>query len=126
MIETTLAGVTYLRRLREAARQGWRVNLLYFSVATPEIALARIARRVSEGGHDVQEAEARRRFERSIGNLPLYLGLAEMWRVFDNNGPRPLAVAEGRAGCISYSGALDRLPDALATSLAALPGCEDN
>jgi predicted ABC-type ATPase len=122
-IETTLAGLTYLRRLADARARGWRVHLLYFIVADPEIALARIARRVSEGGHAIPESDARRRFARSIQNLPRYLALADLWRVFDNNGLQPKVAAEGRGGCISYSGVLDRLPNALTVSLAALPGC---
>lgn len=69
-IETTLAGLTYLRKLRGAVARGWRLHLLYFAVASPEVALARIARRVSEGGHTVPEVDARRRFDRSLVNVP--------------------------------------------------------
>lgn len=124
-IETTLSGLTYLRRLREAKRQGWRVHLLYFAVATPEAALARIARRVSEGGHSVPEIDARRRFARSIANLPRYVGLADMWRVFDNNGSQPKVTAEGGAGCIGFAGDMDGLPVSLAETLVRLPVCTE-
>ena len=124
-IETTLAGLTYMRRLRNARARGWRVHLLYFAVADPEIALARIARRVSEGGHAIPERDARRRFDRSIVNLPRYLALADLWRIFDNNGPQPKVAAEGRGACISYSGFQDRLPAGLRANLAILPSCPD-
>lgn len=122
-IESTLAGLTYLRRFREAARQGWRIHLLYFAVRSPEEALARIARRVSEGGHDIPEPEARRRFARSVANLGRYIDIADLWRVFDNNGPQPRAVAEGRMGCLDYTGETGGLPDALRATLDALPRC---
>ena len=124
-IETTLSGLTYLRRLRAAKQAGWRVHLLYFAVVTPEAALARIARRVSEGGHAVPEVDARRRFARSIANLPRYVALADMWRVFDNNGGQPKVAAEGRAGCISYPGSMEGLPGALRETIAGLPACEE-
>jgi predicted ABC-type ATPase len=124
-LETTLAGLTYLPRLRAAKERGWRVHLLYFAVATPEAALARIARRVSEGGHMVPEIDARRRFARSIANIPRYVALADMWRVFDNNGGQPKVAAEGRAGCIAYSGPTDGLPPALSEQLLRLPGCPE-
>jgi len=122
-LETTLAGRTYLRRLADAKRRGWRVHLLYFAVASPEIALERIARRVAEGGHAIPEAEARRRFARSLRNLPGYIALADLWRVLDHNGPRPVTAAEGRAGCIAFSGERAGLPAELAASLARLPAC---
>ena len=125
-IETTLAGLTYLRRLANARARGWRIHLLYFVVAEPDIALARIARRVSEGGHAIPESDARRRFARSIANLPRYLALADLWRVFDNNGPQPRVAAEGRAGCLSYTGAQDGLPDGLSACLTALPPCPES
>ena len=124
-LETTLAGLTYLRRLRRAKALGWRVHLLYFAVATPEAALSRIARRVSEGGHAVPEADARRRFARSIANLPRYVALADMWRVFDNNGGQPKVAAEGRAGCIGYVGAMEGLPPSLQSVLTTLPPCSE-
>lgn len=124
-IETTLAGLTYLPRLRDAVARGWRVHLLYFAVASPEIALARIARRVSEGGHDVPEADARRRFERSATNLLRYIELASLWRVFDNNGAQPRVAAEGRAGCIGYMSETDGLPARIRTALAGLPPCAE-
>ncbi len=104
-IETTLAGLTYMRRLRDARARGWLVHLLYFAVADPDMALARIARPVSEGGHAIPESDARRRFTRSIANLPRYLALADFWRVFDNNGPQPKvapdasAIRAPRTGC---------------------------
>ena len=122
-IETTLAGLTHLRRLREARVRGWRVHLLYFAVASPEVALARIARRVSEGGHPVPEIDARRRFGRSIVNLSRYLAICDLWRVFDNNGLQPRAVAEGRVGCATFRGALADLPPELRHVLGALPAC---
>ena len=124
-IETTLAGLTYLRLLRDALVLGWRIHLLYFAVSAPEAALARIARRVSEGGHNIPEMDARRRFERSISNFPRYAALASLWRVFDNNEGQPRVAAEGREGCISYAGTMDGLPFALRHQLDRLPRCPE-
>ena len=95
-------------------------------MATPQAALARIARRVSEGGHDVPEAEARRRFERSIANLPRYISLTELWRVFDNNGPQPRVAAEGRAGCLTYAGDSQGLAPRLREMIEAMPPCRED
>ncbi len=95
-METTMAGHVHLNLLREARALGVATTLLYFSVRTPEICLERIARRVSEGGHDVDPAIVRRRFVRSHANLPDHCAAADLWRVYEASGPRPCLAAEGR------------------------------
>jgi predicted ABC-type ATPase len=124
-LETTLAGRSHLRTIETAARQGYQINLLYFAVADISVSLARIARRVSEGGHDVPEGDARRRFGRSIDNLPDYLGASDLWRIFDNNSPVPHTVFEGRHGCVAVRGNTAGLPKALTERIALLPDCEE-
>lgn len=125
-IETTLSGKTHLRTVAAAQEAGFVVNLLYFLVASPDISLARIARRVSEGGHDVAETDVRRRFTRSIDNLPAYIGAVDRWRVFDNTTLKPKAVAEGRRGCISLMQREGQLPASLWAALETLPPCAES
>ena len=125
-VESTLAGRTHLKTIEAARLAGWPVHILYFAVKTPEIALARIARRVSVGGHDVPEADARRRFTRSLANLPEYLAACDFWRVYDNNAAQPVAAAEGRQGCISFrSEDWAGLPEGLPEMLSAMPKCAE-
>ncbi len=125
-VETTLSGRTHLKTIERAHAAGWPVNILYFAVQTPEIALARIARRVSEGGHNVPEADARRRFSRSIENLPDYLAACDFWRVYDNNASSPSTVAEGRKGCIAYrSDDWSALPAGMSELLGQMPTCAE-
>ncbi|MGJ3262314.1 MAG: AAA family ATPase [Salinarimonas sp.] len=123
-LETTLAGRTHLRTVDAARAAGMEVVILYFAVATVETCLHRIARRVAEGGHDVPEAEARRRWTRSLANLALYVEKADLWRVFDANA-KPAVVAEGRAGCVTMRGDTSGLPPALAATLDAIPACAE-
>lgn len=123
-LETTLAGRTHLRTIEAARDAGMEVVILYFAVRDVETCLGRIARRVAEGGHDVPEPEARRRFGRSLANFPLYAERADLWRVFDANA-RPRIVAEGRRGCIATADDLSSLPQPLAAHLAALPPCAE-
>ncbi|MCC5977402.1 MAG: AAA family ATPase [Salinarimonas sp.] len=140
-LETTLAGRTHLRTIASAKRAGFDVVILYFAVDRVETCLARIARRVSEGGHDIPENEARRRFIRSLDNVPGYFARADLWRVFDANR-RPVIVAEGRGDCLASLGSGDAdapqgigaeardgllggLPAALAVHLRSLPPCSE-
>ena len=45
----------------------------------------RVASRVRDGGHDVPEPDIRRRFERSMSNLPLAAELVDLLSVYDNS-----------------------------------------
>jgi predicted ABC-type ATPase len=124
-IETTLAGLTHLRTIEAARANGYGINLLYFSVRDVETCRARIARRVSEGGHDVPEPDVRRRFTRSLANFPRYAAAVDLWRVFDNENHKPTVAAEGRRGCVSVMNDMSRLPPALATQIAAMAPCPE-
>lgn len=114
-METTLAGRAHLGLVGEAQAAGLAFGLLYFTVPEVETCLARVARRVTEGGHDVPEVDVRRRFARSATNFAAYAARADRWRVFDNRGPRPLAVAEGVGRRTEFADAerLAELPAAL-------------
>jgi predicted ABC-type ATPase len=124
-IETTLAGRTHLRTIAMAKHAGLPINLLFFAVATPEICLTRIARRVSEGGHDVPETDVRRRFVRGIANFRRYAEVVDLWRVLDNMGAKPLVVAEGRRGCASLVPDGSHLPPALTDALRTMRRCPE-
>lgn len=124
-LETTLAGRTHLRTLQAAAKAHMQVRLLLFFVQTPEICLARVKRRVLEGGHNVDEADVRRRFIRSIANFPDYGALADHWTVFDNTRMTPATAAEGRRGCLALERDLGGLPAPLVQAIRALPPCAE-
>ena len=67
--ETTLAGRGYLRLIRRLRATGWRVELIYLALPTPDMAKLRVAERVSHGGHDIPVPDIERRFLRSWENL---------------------------------------------------------
>lgn len=94
--ETTLAGRSYLRRIDQWRRDGYRVVLLYLSLGNSEDAVWRVAERVRQGGHSVPEEVVRRRFDAGLRNLrEHYIGRVDEWRVLDNTGPFPLLVEQG-------------------------------
>jgi predicted ABC-type ATPase len=64
-----------------------------------DLAIARVARRVQEGGHHVPEAAIRRRFAKGLWNLfHHYRPLLDSWTVFDNSTDAPLLIATEEAG----------------------------
>jgi predicted ABC-type ATPase len=97
--ETTLSGVTYLRMLREFRRRSYAIHLFYLWLDSVDLAIARVARRVREGGHDVPESAVRRRFAKGLRNLfRHYRPLLDSWTLFDNSTEVPHLVAAEEAG----------------------------
>ncbi|HEX2101282.1 MAG TPA: AAA family ATPase [Candidatus Synoicihabitans sp.] len=88
--ESTLSGLGYLSRLRRWKQAGYRVEIIYLKLDDVRLSLERIAFRVRSGGHDVSEADVRRRFIRSWRNFNrAYLPIADVAWVFDVSGVRP-------------------------------------
>ncbi|BCU14148.1 Zeta toxin family protein [Microcystis aeruginosa NIES-88] len=67
--ESTLASRHFARFLRDCQSSGYRLNLIYFWLQSPELALERVHRRVASGGHNIPEDVVRRRYERGRINL---------------------------------------------------------
>lgn len=94
--ETTLAARTFASFLRACKTKGYTINLVYFWLQSPELAIARVARRVESGGHSVPEEVIRRRYDRGCRNLTsLYIPLCDNWIVYDNSSDTPRLIAEG-------------------------------
>jgi predicted ABC-type ATPase len=92
--ETTLSGLAYAKRLARWKAAGYRIQIVFLKLESPELALKRIASRVKEGGHDVPKEDVLRRFERGWWNfLSEYRHLADDWSVYDNSR-RPLILME--------------------------------
>jgi len=51
--ETTLSTRSYVSLIREARKIGYKINLLFFWLNSPEMAKQRVAERVSNGGHNI-------------------------------------------------------------------------
>lgn len=86
-LESTLSGKTYVYLFRRARRLGYEIELHYLWLSSPAQAIARVRQRVRMGGHDVPEADIRRRFKRSLVHLiSHYLPLATRWVIWDSRG----------------------------------------
>ena len=70
---------------------GYAVKLIFLKLDSPEEAIARVAQRVLQGGHDIPEATIRRRFAAGLHNFEhLYAPLVDAWALYDNAGSTPL------------------------------------
>ena len=82
--ETTLCGKKILANIERARALGYRIFVYYIGVDSPETSLARIAHRVSLGGHDIASDVIRRRYNASITALSRIIDKCEQVVVFDN------------------------------------------
>lgn len=89
--ETTLSGRGYLRLIAKWQETGYRVKLIFLQLASPEIAIARVAQRVRQGGHSISEDVIRRRFAAGRENFEhLYAPRVDAWALYDNAGSEPV------------------------------------
>ncbi len=89
--ETTLAGRGYLQHIRAWQAAGYRVKLIFLQLDSAEAAIARVAQRVRQGGHDIPEVTIRRRFAAGRENFErLYGPLVDAWALYDNAGTAPV------------------------------------
>lgn len=94
--ESMLSGLTYMRRLKRWKAAGWRIEIVYLWISSPQLALRRIAARVRQGGHNVPRRDVLRRFTRSWINLQKsYRLLADEWTVYDNSSDVPKVIEQG-------------------------------
>jgi predicted ABC-type ATPase len=121
--ETTLGGNTITELLERAAAGGIAVNVWFVGLATVELHLERVRRRVAKGGHDIPEAKVRERYRRGRENLIRLLPRLVALRVFDNSAeadpdhglaPAPRLLLDCRRGRIVA-------PARLATLMAETP-----
>jgi predicted ABC-type ATPase len=89
--ETTLSGLRYLGRIKQWRLQGYHVSLFFLCLPNAETAIARVAERVRQGGHNIPEAVIRRRFAAGLRNFhQAYKSGVDAWALFDNVGETPV------------------------------------
>jgi predicted ABC-type ATPase len=97
--ETTLATRSYVQLVKRAQDIGYKVTLLFFWLYSPEIAIERVAKRVSKGGHHIPDNIVDRRYRRGIFNLiNLYISICDKWMVVNNMDVYSEFVAAGKSG----------------------------
>ena len=110
VFETTLGGNTIVRLLADAAAKGIEIYVWYAGLSSPELHIARVRARARRGGHDIPEADIRRRYDHSRLNLIHLLPRLAGLRVYDNSAeadpaagktPVPVLVLHMERGKIS-------------------------
>lgn len=114
--ETTLGGNTICQTLHDAIDAGEEVRLFFVGLSSPEQHIARVAARVSRGGHAIPEAKIRERWFGAIHNAMGLIPRCAAVTVFDNSreddgqGPRPVCLF-ALQGARFASPPVDPMPD---------------
>lgn len=99
--ETTLSGRTYARLLQECRINGYHIVLIFLSLPSADMAVTRVAARVTQGGHNVPEKDIRRRFEAGLNNFHrVYKQIVDVWTIYDNSGTIPIIKEQGENRCV--------------------------
>jgi len=107
--ETTLGGNTIPALLAEAANCGIEVSVFYVGLGSADAHIERVRQRVRGGGHDISEADIRRRWRHSLINLVTLLPTLSELLVYDNSEtadpatgqtPKPVLVLHMQRGRI--------------------------
>jgi predicted ABC-type ATPase len=108
IVETTLAGNSYLNLMREVKALGWFVGLTYIGINQPATNIQRVRSRVKLGGHDVPRADILRRYERSLANLSKAAKIADRLTLYDNstNAGHQLIATVEKNQTVIYASAL--------------------
>lgn len=101
--ETTLAGRTIKKQIKEMKKQGYQIYLYYVGVSEPKIAIERVKYRVTQGGHGIPEEDIYRRYERSLQNLIEIVPFCDRIEIYDNSNYYHLAYLKDKKGAVVQS-----------------------
>ncbi len=81
--ETTLASRTFAPWVKRLGASGYKSHLMFLTLPDADAAIARVASRVSLGGHNVPVEDIKRRFAAGLKNFSqLYVPVVSSWKVY--------------------------------------------
>lgn len=92
--ETTLSARIYLNLIKRSKPHGYKINLIFLALQSPELAKIRVQNRVSKGGHNIEDSVIERRFHGGLNNLKDYLSLVDTASIYESSGPELVEIAK--------------------------------
>ena len=78
------------RRRNQLRAEGYDISLFFLCLSDVQMAIDRVATRVSQGGHDIPDDVIRRRFAAGLRNFDtVYKAEVDTWALYDNSGESP-------------------------------------
>ncbi|MDR0335210.1 MAG: zeta toxin family protein [Methanomassiliicoccaceae archaeon] len=78
--------------IKKAAAKGYKIQVVFVSLESPELCYQRVKKRVERGGHDVERSKVFSRYGKAMNYLKEYIRIADAASVFDNSGDEPILV----------------------------------
>lgn len=92
-LRTTL---NYARHIPQWQERGYHVTLIFLSLPSADLAVARARNRVRQGGHDIPKPAIRRRLDAGLKNFnAIYRQLVDSWALYDSPGRVPQLLTAG-------------------------------
>lgn len=100
-IETTLSTRAYRNLVLQAQAMGYQVELVFFYLPSPQLAIRRIVHRVKNGGHHVPDDVVVRRYYRGLKNLKeIFMPIVDQWTIYRFENNTYIIMAKGQKGDI--------------------------
>ena len=100
--ETTLSGNSALRFMRAARSTSRKITLVFVRLRSANLSMARVAKRVEEGGHSGPVPALLRRFPNTLTKPPEASRLADRSFILDNSDARRRLLLVREAGRIRF------------------------
>lgn len=94
--ETVLSTDRNLKLLQRAKNSGFFIRCYYVLTADPQINVARVASRVSAGGHDVPIEKIILRYDRALALVHELIPLCDVCHIYDNSMDEPYRIFKKR------------------------------
>ncbi len=118
-VERVLSSEKYKARVERAKACGFKLGLIFVTLATPQDCIDRIRLCVAQGGHDVPPEKVVTRWDRSLAkHLPWFALRADRAMIFDNTGAR-----QSRATRVARFETLERYAATAGDRISSARGC---
>ena len=94
--ETVLSTDRNLNLLKRAKENGFFIRCYYVLTADPQINVARVASRVSAGGHDVPADKIISRYDRALALVKELIPVCDVCHIYDNSLESPYRIFKKR------------------------------
>jgi len=122
LMETVLSSDKLQRRVTAALGAGYEIVLVYITLRSGALNVARVLQRHAQGGHTIPTDRILERRERSHALFGWFARAATQVLVFDNtDAGQPVCLASKHGGVWSVADA-SRLPDAIAAAIQEMMG----
>lgn len=99
--ETVLSTERKLCMLRDAKANGYFIRGYFIMTCDPELNVQRVHARVEAGGHPVDDNTVRRRYRKSLANIPAFVSICDICHVYDNTD-EPFRIIRKHKSDISF------------------------